>query len=38
VPTMFARVARGEATPEDAARDAERELQRIVDRWNSATP
>lgn len=33
VPTMFARVVRDEATPEEAARAAEQELQRIVDRW-----
>ena len=28
-----ARVARGEATPEDAVRAAETELKRIFDKW-----
>ncbi|HWZ85254.1 MAG TPA: extracellular solute-binding protein [Thermoanaerobaculia bacterium] len=32
IPTMFARVARGEATPQDAARAADAELRRIADR------
>jgi multiple sugar transport system substrate-binding protein len=35
IPTMFARVARGEATPEDAARAADTELRRIADRRRS---
>jgi len=30
---MFARVARGEMSAEDAARAAEKEIQRIFDRW-----
>src|SRR5512138_3152178 len=33
IPTMFARVARDEATPEDAARAAEKELKRIFEKW-----
>ena len=32
IPTMFARVARGEATPEEAARAADTELRRLADR------
>lgn len=31
--TMFARVARDEMNAEDAARAAEKEIQRIFDRW-----
>ncbi len=31
--TMFARVARGEISPEDAAGAAEKEIHRIFDRW-----
>ncbi len=31
--TMFARVARDEISAEDAARAAEKEIQRIFDRW-----
>jgi len=34
VPTMFARVAKDEATPEEAARAAEQQIRRIFDRWN----
>ena len=34
IPTMFARVARDEMTPERAAADAGRAIQRIFDRWN----
>jgi multiple sugar transport system substrate-binding protein len=34
IPTMFGRVARGEATPEEGALAAEREARRIFDRWN----
>jgi multiple sugar transport system substrate-binding protein len=34
IPTMFARVAREETTPEEAAQAAQKELQRIFDRWN----
>ncbi len=34
LPTMFAKVARDEMTPEDAARAAEREIKRIFDKWN----
>jgi multiple sugar transport system substrate-binding protein len=34
IPTMFARVARREVTPEEAAREAERQVGRIFDRWN----
>jgi multiple sugar transport system substrate-binding protein len=33
IPTMFARVARDEATPEEAAKVADRELKRIFDKW-----
>jgi multiple sugar transport system substrate-binding protein len=33
IPTMFATVARGDATPEDAAAAAEKEYNRIFDRW-----
>ncbi len=33
LPTMFARVARDEASPEDAAKAAEKELKRIFDKW-----
>ena len=35
IPTMFAKVARGEKTAEDAASDAEKEYKRIFDRWKS---
>ncbi|HEY7113012.1 MAG TPA: extracellular solute-binding protein [Thermoanaerobaculia bacterium] len=35
VPTMFARVVRGEVAPEVAARAADQELRRIVDRWTA---
>jgi multiple sugar transport system substrate-binding protein len=33
VPTMFATVARGEATPEEAAASAEKEIKRIFQKW-----
>ncbi|HEX4606557.1 MAG TPA: extracellular solute-binding protein, partial [Candidatus Angelobacter sp.] len=33
IPTMFAKVARGESSPEDAAKAAEAEYKRIFDRW-----
>jgi multiple sugar transport system substrate-binding protein len=33
IPTMFAKVARGEETPENAARAAEQEYKRIFERW-----
>ncbi len=33
LPTMFAKVARDELSPEDAARAAAREIQRIFDKW-----
>jgi multiple sugar transport system substrate-binding protein len=36
LPTMFAKVARDELSPEDAARAAERELKRIFDKWKTA--
>ena len=35
IPTMFAKVARGESSPEDAAAAAEKEYKRIFDRWKS---
>jgi len=33
IPTMFAKVARGDETPENAAAAAEQEYKRIFDRW-----
>jgi multiple sugar transport system substrate-binding protein len=33
IPTMFAKVARGDETPENAAKAAEAEYKRIFDRW-----
>jgi multiple sugar transport system substrate-binding protein len=33
IPTMFAKVARDELSPEDGARAAEKELKRIFDKW-----
>jgi multiple sugar transport system substrate-binding protein len=33
IPTMFAKVARGDETPEDAAKAAEAEYKRIFARW-----
>jgi multiple sugar transport system substrate-binding protein len=33
IPTMFAKVARDELSPEDAARAAEQELKRIFQKW-----
>jgi multiple sugar transport system substrate-binding protein len=35
VPTMFAKVARGDETPENAAKVADREYRRIFERWKS---
>jgi len=37
IPTMFARVARGEIDPEAAASAAQRELERIFGKWNRKT-
>lgn len=36
IPTMFAKVARDELSPEDAVRAAEKELKRIWDKWKTA--
>jgi multiple sugar transport system substrate-binding protein len=36
VPRMFLSVVKGESTPEDAARAAHAEVQRIVDKWKQA--
>lgn len=36
VPRMFARVLRGESTPEAAARDADSELRALVRKWDRA--
>ena len=36
IPTMFAKVARGQSTPEQAASDAEAECKRIFARWKTA--
>lgn len=36
IPTMFAKVARGQSTPEQAAKDAEAECNRIFARWKKA--
>ena len=36
IPTMFAKAARDELSPEDAARAAEQELKRIFDKWKTA--
>jgi len=36
LPTMFATVARGDETPENAAKTAEAEYKRIFDRWKNA--
>jgi multiple sugar transport system substrate-binding protein len=33
IPTMFAKVARDELSPEDSVRAAEREIKRIFDKW-----
>lgn len=38
VPTMFARVAREDATPEEAVRAAEKEIRRIFAKWPDARP
>jgi multiple sugar transport system substrate-binding protein len=38
IPTMFARVARELATPEEAARAADRELRRIFAKWRISPP
>ena len=35
LPTMFARAARGETSPEDAVKAAEKEVKRIFARWTS---
>jgi len=35
IPTMFAKVSRGDETPENAAKAAEQEYKRISDRWKS---
>jgi multiple sugar transport system substrate-binding protein len=35
IPTMFAKVARGDETPENAAKAAEAEYKRIFDRWKN---
>jgi multiple sugar transport system substrate-binding protein len=37
IPTMFSRVARGEATPEEAARMAEEATRRLFDHWGPTT-
>src|SRR6266536_3219124 len=37
IPTMFARVAKDEATPEEAARAAEQQIHRVFERWNRGT-
>ncbi len=34
IPTMFGRVARGDAEPEEAAAAADREVRRIFERWS----
>ncbi|BDG04123.1 ABC transporter substrate-binding protein [Anaeromyxobacter oryzae] len=36
LPTMFAKVARDELKPEDAARAAEKEIKRIFEKWSKA--
>jgi multiple sugar transport system substrate-binding protein len=36
IPTMFAKVARDELSPEDSVKAAEKELKRIWDKWKSA--
>ena len=36
IPTLFARVARDEASPEDALRQTEAQMRRIFDRWARA--
>ncbi|HSB19802.1 MAG TPA: carbohydrate ABC transporter substrate-binding protein, partial [Anaeromyxobacteraceae bacterium] len=33
IPTMFAKVARDEMSPEEAARAAEKEMKRIFEKW-----
>jgi multiple sugar transport system substrate-binding protein len=38
IPTMFARVARRDATPEEAVAAAEREARRIFERWERQAP
>jgi multiple sugar transport system substrate-binding protein len=35
LPTMFAKAARGQVTPEQAAKDAETEIKRIFDKWKN---
>jgi multiple sugar transport system substrate-binding protein len=36
IPTMFAKAARGQVSPEQAAKDAETEMKRIFTRWKTA--
>jgi multiple sugar transport system substrate-binding protein len=36
IPTMFAKVARGQSTPEQAAQEAEAQVKRIFERWKTA--
>jgi multiple sugar transport system substrate-binding protein len=36
IPRMFASVVKGDLTPEDAARAAEKEVRRIFDKWKQA--
>jgi multiple sugar transport system substrate-binding protein len=38
IPLMFARVARGEQTPEASARQAEAEMKRVFARWGEGKP
>ena len=38
VPTMFARVARDEATPEEATRSAQAEITRVFEKWSPPRP
>ncbi len=38
IPTMFAKCARGDLSPEDAARAAEKELKRIFAKWEQMQP
>ena len=38
IPTMFAKVARDELSPQDAAKAAEAELKRIWSKWNQPSP
>ena len=36
VPKMFLSVVKGDLTPEDAARAAEKEMKRIYEKWKEA--